>query len=79
MNTFANNVIKNTNTGNLVAQGTHLHERVCGLIEAADFHRAELHGYEVDCYGRVIVPELRPGAGQSFEIRVPRGTAWDIF
>ncbi|HXG64206.1 MAG TPA: hypothetical protein VNO70_03805 [Blastocatellia bacterium] len=31
-----------------------------GLITEADFFRPELHGFEVDMAGSVVVPELRP-------------------
>jgi hypothetical protein len=34
-----------------------------GLINAADFDRSELYGYEVDLCGNVIVPELYPPCG----------------
>jgi len=31
-----------------------------GLIEQTRYSRSELHGFEVDMYGRVIVPEFHP-------------------
>ena len=31
-----------------------------GLIQERDYHRSELHGFEVDMSGRIIVPELNP-------------------
>lgn len=31
-----------------------------GLIEQTHYSRSELHGFEVDMYGRVIVPEFHP-------------------
>lgn len=31
-----------------------------GLIPERDYHRSELHGFEVDMFGRIIVPELNP-------------------
>jgi len=31
-----------------------------GLIEQAHYSRSELHGFEVDMYGRIMVPEFRP-------------------
>lgn len=31
-----------------------------GLIEQSRYSRSELHGFEVDMYGRVIVPEFHP-------------------
>jgi hypothetical protein len=31
-----------------------------GLITEADFPRPELHGFEVDMAGNVVVPQLRP-------------------
>jgi hypothetical protein len=31
-----------------------------GLIEPRHYNRSELHGFEVDMYGRVIVPEFHP-------------------
>ena len=33
---------------------------VFGLIIGSQFNRTELHGFEVDLNGRVIVPEFRP-------------------
>jgi hypothetical protein len=32
------------------------------LIEAPDYIRTELHGFEVDMSGRTVVPEFRPCA-----------------
>lgn len=32
------------------------------LIEAPDYIRTELHGFEVDMSGRVVVPEFHPCA-----------------
>ena len=31
-----------------------------GLIDERDYHRSELHGFEVDMSGRIIIPELNP-------------------
>ncbi|HWO01843.1 MAG TPA: hypothetical protein VNS63_21495 [Blastocatellia bacterium] len=31
-----------------------------GLIEQRHYSRSELHGFEVDMYGRVIIPEFHP-------------------
>ncbi len=31
-----------------------------GLIQQTHYGRSELHGFEVDMYGRVIVPEFHP-------------------
>jgi hypothetical protein len=31
-----------------------------GLIEQRHYNRSELHGFEVDMSGRVIVPEFHP-------------------
>ena len=31
-----------------------------GLIQERDYHRSELHGFEIDMYGQIIVPEFHP-------------------
>lgn len=31
-----------------------------GLIEQTHYSRSELHGFEVDMYGRIMVPEFHP-------------------
>jgi hypothetical protein len=35
-----------------------------GLIAEPQFHRSELHGFEVEMNGTVIAPEFRPGRVQ---------------
>jgi len=37
-------------------------EKIClpGLIELRNYSRTELHGFEVDMSGRVILPEFHP-------------------
>ncbi len=53
--------------------------RLPGLIEQSHYSRSELHGFEVDMYGRVIVPEFHPrtpdevGAYIKFESELPDG------
>ena len=39
-------------------------EKMClpGLIELRNYSRTELHGFEVDMSGRVILPEFDPRA-----------------
>lgn len=50
-----------------------------GLIGEAQYHLCEMHGFEVDLSGRVIVPEFCPDPDVPLRIRASLDFAASVF